>query len=89
MISKEQKINILKNYLSETSGNYADSFKTDILFFIDDYNAEDDIYNFLNILNSKKEIQNWVDRLTSRIVLKFDGEFEQLSDFIHDYIELG
>jgi len=37
-------------------------------------------------LESFVEIEDWVDRLTSRIVLKFDEDTEQLNDFITDYL---
>ena len=34
------------------------------------------------VLDSKEEIHNWVDKLTSKIVVKYNEEEEQLSDFI-------
>lgn len=34
------------------------------------------------IVKSKEEIKNWVDNLTSKIVIKFNEDEEQLSDFI-------
>lgn len=89
ILRKEKKVEILRHYLLEIKNNYADSFKTDIYFFIDDFSMDNDKFQFLNTLNSETDIHNWVDKLTSRIVLKFDEESEQISDFIYDYIELG
>lgn len=89
MLSFKEKITFLENYLSEIADNYADSFKTDILFFFNEFEAENSHLIFINKLNSKIEIYDWVDNLTSRIVLKFDKENEQLSDFISDYLKNG
>jgi hypothetical protein len=35
MLSFEEKISILENYLLQKSDSYADSFKTDIAFFLE------------------------------------------------------
>lgn len=85
----EGKIMILEEYLNKPIENHADSFRTDILFFIDEFNISNSALNFLNKLETKKEIENWVDKLTSRIVLKFEKENEQIGDYIFDYMELG
>jgi hypothetical protein len=42
---------------------------------------------FLDNLSSKQEIENWLEKLTSRFVMKFDSEFEAENDFIHNYLE--
>lgn len=80
---ENDKIKILKDYLIDIKDNYADSFKTDIFLY---FNEFDDIQNidfkFLNELNSKEDIHNWVDNLTSKIVMKFNEDEEQLSEFI-------
>jgi len=88
MLSLNEKIIYLESFLNQPSENYADSFKEDILIFIDDLNGQNKFLNFLNKLNSLEEIENWVDNLCSRIVLKFDSENEEINDFIYDYIQL-
>jgi hypothetical protein len=82
MLKFEEKIDILKNHLSTIEDNYADSFKTDIFFYFGDFNINDGKLNFLNNLISENEINQWVNNLTSKIVLKFNEEEEELSDFI-------
>ncbi len=89
MLSFEEKISYFENSLNKTEENYADSFKEDIILFIDFFARENVLLNFLNNLNSFEEIENWINKLTSRIVLKFDSECEQINDFIYDYIVLG
>jgi hypothetical protein len=59
------------------------------LIFINDFETTNPNLFFLKNINSKVEISNWVNQLTSRIVMKFDEENEQINDFIYDYIELG
>jgi hypothetical protein len=85
MLSFNEKIELLKNYLEDIKDNYADSFKTDILIYFDEFediDESDSRLKFLNRLNSKEEIHRWVDNLTSKIVLKFDEDDIGLSDFI-------
>ena len=89
MITLEEKISHLESFLSQPEINYSDSFKTDILFFIDDFNVSNTLLSFLNNFKTYIEIEDWVDKLTSRIVLKFEEENEQLQDFIYDYIKNG
>ncbi|HRI35392.1 MAG TPA: hypothetical protein PLD02_16705 [Saprospiraceae bacterium] len=90
MLSKEEKIDYLRDYLSKDKENYSDTFKDDILIFFDeDFSVHNLHLNFLDKYNSKEEIEKWVDRLLSRFVLKFDDEFEQENDFIHDYLVNG
>lgn len=86
MLKLNIKISLLENYLNDIQDNFADSFKTDICFYICDFNNENSKLNFLNHFSSQGEIENWVNTLTSRIVMKYDNENEQLSDFIYDYI---
>lgn len=83
MLNLAEKIEILKEYLSEIKDNYADSFKTDIMLYFndfEDFNSED--FKFLSELKSKEDIYKWVDKLTSKIVMKFNEDEEQISDFI-------
>jgi hypothetical protein len=89
MLSFEEKISYFENSLNKTEENYADSFKEDIILFIDVFTRENNLLNFLNDLDSFEEIENWINKLTSRIVLKFDSKCEQINDFIYDYIVLG
>lgn len=87
MLTFEEKILYFENSLNETEGNYYDTFKKDILIFIDDFSIKNEQLKFLNNLASANEIDNWLGRLLSRIVLKFDEESEQINDFIFDFIE--
>lgn len=89
MLSLNEKIQHLENYLSQANENYAHSFKEDILMFIDDFTNQNKFLSFLNNINSLEEIENWVDKLCSRIVLKFDSEGEEINDFIYDYMQFG
>lgn len=82
MLSFLDKTTILDNYLSQNDDNYADSFKTDISIFLGEFEIQNSNLNFLKNLSSKEEIENWVNKLTSKIVLKFNENEEQLSDFI-------
>lgn len=89
MLSFKEKIQHLDNYLSQPNENYADSFKEDIVMFIDDFTDQNNLLSFLNNIDSLEEIENWVDKLCSRIILKFDSEGEEINDFIYDYLQFG
>ena len=82
MLSIVDKMTILESYLSQNDDNYTDTFKTDISIFLGEFEIQNSNLNFLKNLSSKEEIENWVNKLTSRIVLKFNEDEEQLSDFI-------
>ncbi len=82
MLSLGDKITILENYLSQNEDNYADSFKADISMFLGDFETKNSNLTFLKNLSSRDDIEDWVNKLTSRIVLKFNEDEEQLSDFI-------
>ncbi|MCC5946214.1 MAG: hypothetical protein JJT94_14885 [Bernardetiaceae bacterium] len=84
-----EKISYLEEYLDRDIESYADTFKGDILNYLGNFEIENPNFKFLSNLSSKAEIQAWVSKLSSRIILKHDEEFEQLSDFIFDYIENG
>lgn len=89
MLSLNEKIQHLENYLSQPNKNYADSFKEDIIMFIDDFTDQNELLSFLNNIDSLEEIENWADKLCSRIILKFDSEGEEINDFIYDYLQFG
>ena len=83
MLNFEEKIEILKEYLSEIKDNYADSFKTDIMLYFNDFeDVNSENFKFLSELKSKEDIYKWIDKLTSKIVMKFNEDEEQISDFI-------
>ena len=89
MLTFEEKIIYLENILNKTEGNHYDNFKEDIVIYFDEFNTKNERLNFLNNFISLTEIENWVEKISSRIVLKFDEESEQINDFIYDYIVNG
>lgn len=85
-----QKIKTLESFLNLPEQSYADSFKQDIIiYFEEDFTENNEELEFLNNLNTKEEIVNFVDKLTSRFVMKFDSQIETENDFIHDYFVNG
>jgi hypothetical protein len=89
MITLDEKIAHLEACLSEGGLSYADSFKSDIAMFLGEFDRSNAKLHFLERLNTEEQISEWVNRLTSRIVLKYDEESEQLSEFIYDVVENG
>lgn len=87
MLSLKEKISYLEHRLNKTEENYADSFRTDILFFFDDFKVKNTKFQFLNNLHSFDEIESWITKLTSRIVIKEDDL--EVNEIISDYYELG
>jgi pyrimidine operon attenuation protein/uracil phosphoribosyltransferase len=87
MLSFEEKISYLQQSLNKIEENYADSFRTDILFFFDDFNVKNSKFQFLNKLHSFNEIERWITKLTSRIVMKEDDL--EVNEIIFDYYRLG
>jgi hypothetical protein len=86
----KEKIRVLESCLNEKPKNYRDSFKSDLyLFFNEDFSDENPFLEFLNNYENSSEIEEWVDLVTSQIVLKFDEEFEQIGDFIGEFVELN
>nr|WP_321221628.1 hypothetical protein [uncultured Psychroserpens sp.] len=84
-----EKIIIFEKQLTVIGDNYAESLKADFYILIGNFNSSNQSLGFLTDLNSKEEIITWIEKLTSRIVMKFDKETESINDFIFDYIELG
>lgn len=81
------KLKILESYLTKPHENYADKFKDDIIMFFDeDFTINNQQLDFLNDIGDESAIVHWVDKLLSRFIMKFDGEFESESDFIYDYL---
>ena len=89
MLTLEEKISFLENYLIEKELNNSDNIKDDILIFFDEFKSENERLKFLNKIFSFEEIEIWIEKLISRIALKFDSESEQINDFIYDFLELG
>jgi hypothetical protein len=89
-MTQSEKVEILEKHLSQSPENYRDTFKTDLyLFFNEDFTKENPLLDFLHLFENEIEIQAWVDFVTSQIVLKFDEEFEQIGDFIGEFVELN
>lgn len=88
MLSFEDKIDLLYKYLliEET---YADSFKGELWCIIGDFEMGNPILKFLEMLPNEEAIFQFIDRFTSRIVMKYDPESESLGDFFWDYVENG
>ena len=89
MVNIQDKIIYFENSLNKTEGNYYDSFKEDILIYIDNFCIKNERLKFLNNFVSFIEIDNWLEKLLSRMVLKFDQDNEQINDFIYDFIVNG
>lgn len=83
-----EKISVLENYLSQ-SDNYADSFKGEIYCIMVDFEEGNPMLVFLENLEDEKAIHQYIDRLTSRIVMKYDPEWESVGDFVRDYMGNG
>jgi hypothetical protein len=82
MLTFRQKTEILKTNLGDIGDSYADSFKTDILFYFNEFDPADPKLAFLEDLDFEEEIVRWVNRITSMIVMKFGEEKEGLGDFL-------
>lgn len=86
-----EKIKFLENILTKPESNFADSYKADILmFFNDDFVEKNPIFTFLEKLNSKEEIEDWVNKLTSRLVMRIDEDDKysrmDVDNIIDEYI---
>lgn len=85
MLTFKDKILHLKKLLLSNDGTYADNYKTNILFYLDELNEENPKLRFLVGYNTLESIDLWLRNLLSQIVLKFDAKNEQLSDFISEH----
>jgi hypothetical protein len=84
MLTFEEKISFLIENLNEKSDNYADTFKTDILFFIGEFSTKNPILKFLHPLEKQIDIQNFINFLTGKIVM--NEHQADISDIIADFI---
>lgn len=88
----EEKISYLKKYLYQKETNFKDSYRIDVAFFFDDFSSQNPMFSFLENLHSKREISDWVEKITSRIVMKYDDEtddYEIIQEIITDYYLSG
>lgn len=83
-----EKIRCLEAYLEQQEETYADSFKGEIALILGDFDVSNPSLAFLDGMADAQEIYAWVNRLTSRIVMRFDEEEESLGDFVWDYLKL-
>jgi hypothetical protein len=84
MLTFEEKISFLIENLNEKSYNYADTFKTDILFFIGEFSTKNPLLKFLYPLEKQIDIQNFINFLTGKIVI--NEHQADISDIIADFI---
>lgn len=89
MLSFTDKMSYLENYLTKSQCNYADIYRTDILIYLGGFEQHNDNLKLLNRLKTTEEIEYFIDKLTSRIIMKYDQENEELGDFIFDFITNG
>lgn len=86
-MNKLEKIKYLNTVLETDHGSYADSFKSDISLFFDQFALSNPLFNFLDNLNTPQKITEWVNKLTSRIVMH--EEEDLINEIIWDYWLLG
>ncbi len=84
MLTFEEKIAFLNENLNKKSENYADTFKTDIFFFIGEFSTKNPFLKFLHPLETQIDIQNFVNFLTGKIVM--NEHQADISDIISDFI---
>ena len=89
MLKLEEKINYLEKTLNKDELDFNNNFKSDIYIYFDEFNLENQRLQFLKNIISLEEIDFWIEKLISKLALKFDSETEQINDFIYDFIELG
>ena len=82
MLNFAEKISYIEEFLLQNEENYSDTFKTDIAIYLGEFETHNSNLNFLEKLSSKEDIIAWVNNLTSKIILKFNEDEEQLFDFI-------
>lgn len=84
MLTFEEKIAFLIENLNKEPENYADTFKTDIFFFIGEFSTKNSFLKFLHPLEKQIDIQNFVNFLTGKIVM--NEHQADISDIISDFI---
>ncbi len=77
-MNKQEKITCLKEYLDKPEESYADSFKWEIGIILGDFQESNPNLRFLENLSDEAAIYAFVDQMTSRIVMKFNPEWEIL-----------
>lgn len=86
-MNKQEKVTCLKEYLEMQVETFADSFKGEIAIYLGGFDVANPNLTFLNSLSTEQEIHDLIDRLTSRIVMKYDEEVESLGDFVFYWLE--
>jgi hypothetical protein len=84
MLIFEEKIAFLIENLNNESESYADTFKTDIFFFIDEFSIKNPFLKCLHPLEKQIDIQNFINFLTGKIVM--NEHQADISDIIADFI---
>ncbi len=81
MIDKQQKNQILLNFLNEKNNSYADKIKCQLHYYF--FELENST-GFLDKLNSKQDIFNKMDLLISKIILLED--IDGFENIVQEYI---
>jgi hypothetical protein len=58
VLTYKDKIDYLENYLNKIEENYADSFKADVIIFMDLFDTNNTLLKFLIDINTVGEIEN-------------------------------
>lgn len=82
MLTFTEKTTILKSFLEDVGHSDTDCFKTDILFYFQDFDPLDSKLSFLNDLDFEEEIIDWVNHIISMIVLKQEEEEDIFGEFV-------
>lgn len=83
-ITYNEKRDYLLNILTQKPISYADGFKVEVLWFIENNFQANEVIPFLVSLKTKLDIKNYIDRITGRIVYREDED--SASDIIAEYI---
>jgi len=79
-----EKRDYLLNILNQRPISYADGFKVEVLWFIENNFQANEVIPFLVPLKTTLDIKNYIDRITGRIVYREDEDSS--SDIIAEYI---
>jgi hypothetical protein len=82
MLSKNEKINYLKLFLSIKNDSYGDTIKDDLYFYFFDLEKSD--FSFLEKLQEKEDIETRIEFLISKIIL--NEHHEGIENIINDYL---